>query len=73
MDSRTGEANNQYGLRNCKHINANGGLSINKHGSNNGDEDKKEEDEVNCPHQRWRVDKANNKNHGDGRAKRDRF
>ena len=62
---RNDKANNQYGLWNREHINREGGLIINKHGSNNGDKDKEEEDEVNRPHQRRRVDEADNEDAGE--------
>ena len=58
MGGRNDKANNQYGLRNCKHKHRGGGLSINRNGSNNKEE---EEEEVDRPHQRHRVDGANNK------------
>ena len=41
MDGRNDKANNQYGLRNRKHDNHDDGLSIDKQGS-----DDKEEEEV---------------------------
>ena len=60
MGGRNDKANNRYGLRNRKHNNRDGGLSINRHGSNNKEEEEEEEEEVDCPH-RWRcVDEANN-------------
>ncbi len=65
MDSRNDKANNQYGLRNRKHINRKGGLSIHKQGSGNKEEDKEEEEEVFRPHQRRRVDQADDNNHGE--------
>jgi len=63
MDSRNDKANNQYGLRNRKHINHNDGLSIN--GPGNKEEEKEREDECNSPHQRRRVDEADNKDPGE--------
>ena len=57
MDGMNDKANNRYGLRNRKHNNCDGGLSINKHGSNNEEEEGEEDD---LPHQRRRVDEANN-------------
>ena len=58
MDRRNDKANNRYELRNRKQNNRNGGLSINKHGSNDKEE---EEEEVDRPHQRRHVDEANNR------------
>ena len=58
MDGRNDEAKNQYGLRNRAHNNRDDGLRIDKQGSDNKEE---EEEEVDRPHQRRRVDKANNK------------
>ncbi len=63
MDSRNDEANNRYGLWNREHINHDAGLSINGQGSGNKKEFKEEKDEGNRPHQRRRVDRADNKNH----------
>ena len=57
MDGRNDKANNRYGLRNPKHNSHVDGLSINKKVSHNKEED---EEEVDHPHQRHRVDKANN-------------
>ena len=62
MDGRNDKANNQYGLRNRKHNNRNDGLSINKQGS---DKKEEEEEEVDHPHQRHHVDKANNRDPGE--------
>ena len=62
MDGRNDKTNNQYGLRNRKHNNRNDGLSINEHGSNNEEE---EEEEDNRPHQRRRVDEADNGDPGE--------
>ena len=62
MDGRNDEANNQYGLRNRKHNKLDYGLSINKQGSDNKEE---EEEEVDRPHQRRRVDEANNGDPGE--------
>ncbi len=60
MDSRKDKAN-RYELRNRKHINRNGGLSISGEESGDKEEDKEEEDEGNRPHQRRRVDQADDK------------
>jgi len=57
MDNRNDGANNRYGLRNHKHKNCDGELSINEHGSNDDEEEEEEDDH---PHQRRRVDKTNN-------------
>ena len=57
MDGRNDEANNQYGLRNCKHNKHNDGLSMDKQRSEDNNE---EEEEVDRHHQRIRVDKENN-------------
>ena len=57
MDGRNDEANDPYRLRNRKHNNRDGGLSINKHGS---DHEEEKEEQNDCPHQRRRVDEANN-------------
>ena len=59
MDGRNDKANNRYGLRNREHNNRDGGLSINKHGSN--DKEEEEEGEDDRPHQRRRVNEENNK------------
>ena len=59
------KANNQYGLRNRKHSNRDDVLSINEQGSGDKEEEEEEEDEVDHPHQRRRVDKGNDKNHGE--------
>ena len=65
MDGRNDEANNRYGLRNREHCNRNYVMSLNKQRSSDEEEDKEEEDEVNRPHQRCRVDKANNEDPGE--------
>ena len=65
MDGRNDKANNRYGLRNCKHSNRDDVLSINEQRSNDKVEDEEKEDEVNRPHQRRRVDKANNEDSGE--------
>ena len=57
MGGRNDNANNRYGLRYCKHNNRFDGLSIDKQGSEN---EYKEEEKVDRPHQRRRVDEANN-------------
>ena len=54
MDGRNDKSNNLYGLRNRENNNRDGGLSINKHGSN------KKEEEDDRPHQRRRIDETNN-------------
>ena len=59
MGNRNDEANNRYRLRNRKQNNCNGGLSINKQGSDDTEEEEEEEEEVDRPHQRRRVDEAN--------------
>ena len=64
MDGRNDKAN-RYGLQNRKHINRDGGLSINGQGSGNKEEDEEREDEGNCPNQRRRVDKADNEDAGE--------
>ena len=60
MDGRNDKANNRYGLRNREQRNGNDALSINEHGSNDGEEEE-EEGENNRPHQRRHVDEANTK------------
>ncbi len=66
MDGRNDKAaNNRYGLRNREHSNHNGGLSISGEGSGGKEEDKEEEDVGNSPHQRRRVDDANNEDPGE--------
>ncbi len=41
MNGRNDKANNRYGLRNCKHINHNDGLSISGQGSGDKEEAKR--------------------------------
>ena len=60
MDGRNDKDSNQYGLRNSKHNNRDGGLSINEHGSNNDKEEEEEEGEDDRPHLRRRVNEENN-------------
>ena len=62
MDGRNDDAaNNRYGLRNREQSNREGRLSISGEGSGNKEENKEEKDGGNHPHQRRRVDEANNK------------
>ncbi len=66
MDGRNDEAaNNRYELLNREHSNRDGGLSISGEGSGNKEEDEEEEDGGNRPHQRRRVDQANNEDPGE--------
>ena len=60
MEGRNDEANNRYGLKKCKHSNRDDVLSINKQGSGDKEEEEKEEDVVDRPHQRLCVDDTNN-------------
>ena len=63
MDGRNDETNNQYGLRNRKHSNRDDVLSINEQRSGDKEEEENEENEVDRPHQRRRVDYTNNEDH----------
>jgi hypothetical protein len=62
MDGRNDKANNQCRLKNRKHNNHDGGLSIDEQGSNAKEE---EEEEGDRPHQRCHVDEANNGDPGE--------
>jgi len=63
MDGRNDKNNNQYRLRNLKHNSRDDGMDREEEDNDKqGSEDKyKEEEEVDCPHQRRCVDEANNK------------
>ena len=65
MDGRNDKPNNRYELRNYEHSNHNDVLSISRQGSGNKEEDKEEENGGKHPHQRRRVDQADDKNHGE--------
>ena len=65
MGGRNNKANNRYGLRNRGHSKHDDVMSINGHGSNDGDKDKEKDDEGNRPHQRRRVDDADDKDPGE--------